>query len=244
MRDEFTKQVVRTLQERAGNRCSNPKCRCLTSGPNSVPDKATRIGVAAHVTAAAQGGPRYDPVLSTADRRSIANGVWLCQNCARLVDVDETTYPSELLVNWRSAAEMLARSEIEGGPQATTFDEPELETFDGWSCPHCGTVVQDGRHVCIGCYAEVVYGATRQERQNIMNTGLFFGGVLSALTVFALPNWLASEFSLNLVPGWGLGVYSIIPIALAAILTAFVLTSLEDARRRREPPRFFRSSVA
>lgn len=63
-RDDFSKETIRVLQERAGNHCSNPKCRCLTSGPNETLDKSSRVGVAAHITAAAPGGPRYSVSLT------------------------------------------------------------------------------------------------------------------------------------------------------------------------------------
>src|SRR5262249_37628223 len=113
-RDEFPKEVVRALQERAGNRCSSPDCRRLTSGPNLAPEKATRIGVAAHITAAAPGGPRYDPSLTSEERRSIQNGIWLCQSCARLIDADPARYPVPRLLQWKQEAEQVALDALEG----------------------------------------------------------------------------------------------------------------------------------
>jgi hypothetical protein len=46
------------------------------------------VGVAAHITAASPGGPRFDPNLSDKERASATNGIWLCQNCAKLIDND------------------------------------------------------------------------------------------------------------------------------------------------------------
>jgi hypothetical protein len=46
------------------------------------------LGVAAHITAASPDGPRYDQNLSSEQRKSPDNGIWLCQNCAKLVDND------------------------------------------------------------------------------------------------------------------------------------------------------------
>jgi RNA polymerase subunit RPABC4/transcription elongation factor Spt4 len=243
-RDEFSRDVVRALQERAGNQCSSPSCQCLTSGPNHAKEKASRIGVAAHITAAAPGGPRYDTRLSSEERSSITNGIWLCQNCARLIDVDPVTYSTALLLNWRQAAEDYARREIEGGRGLRPLPDPDLAKQDGWGCPHCGTVVPDSHTVCLGCHAEVVYGSTREERENDIKTGLFFGGAGSALAVFALPSWLASEFAWSLLPGWGLGIYSAIPVVICSLVSGFAFSGHEDTRRRRQPPRFFRSSIA
>lgn len=113
MRDDFTKATIEALADRAGNRCSNPACRQLTSGPRSEPDRAVNIGVAAHITAASEGGPRYDPALAPEARRHPDNGIWLCQNCAKLVDNDPAAYPVALLRAWKQGAEETARREIE-----------------------------------------------------------------------------------------------------------------------------------
>ena len=36
-RDEYNPATIRTLQERAGNRCSNLDCGKVTSGPHTDP---------------------------------------------------------------------------------------------------------------------------------------------------------------------------------------------------------------
>jgi len=70
--------------------------------------------VAAHITAAIAGGPRYKETLSKAERTAAENGIWLCQNCAKLVDNDPSHYTVELLQSWKSGAEDAARAELEG----------------------------------------------------------------------------------------------------------------------------------
>jgi hypothetical protein len=79
-----------------------------------MPSKTTIIGVAAHITAAAVGGPRHDATLPREHRRSALNGIWLCQNCAKLVDTDESLYTVAELVQWKKDAEDRARSAIAG----------------------------------------------------------------------------------------------------------------------------------
>ncbi len=118
MRDDFTKQTIETLADRAGNRCSNPGCRQPTSGPRTESTRAVNIGVAAHITAASEGGPRYDSSLTPEERRHPDNGIWLCQNCAKLVDNDPARYPVDLLRAWKRDAEDAARREIEQRPAA------------------------------------------------------------------------------------------------------------------------------
>jgi hypothetical protein len=66
------------------------------------------IGVAAHITAAALGGPRFDPSLTPRQRCSASNGIWLCQNDGKLVDNDEQQYPVALLRQWKADAEATA----------------------------------------------------------------------------------------------------------------------------------------
>lgn len=110
-RDDFSLSTKRLLGSRVGMRCSNPACRKATCGANTDPEKITNIGVAAHICAAAEGGPRYDPSMSSTDRKSSENGIWLCQSCAKLIDSDEANYTKELLQSWKKLAE--ARSVIE-----------------------------------------------------------------------------------------------------------------------------------
>src|SRR5439155_241792 len=126
MRDEFPKPVVETLAKRVGNRCSNPGCRKRTSGPHTEDDKALNVGVAAHITAASPGGPRYDASLTQEERRSIGNGIWLCQSCAKLVDNDESRYTKLLLVKWKQDAEQDALREIESATQALDSKNTEI----------------------------------------------------------------------------------------------------------------------
>lgn len=115
MRDDFSQQTLDILAKRVGIRCSNPSCRKLTTGPRIDSAKIINIGVGAHITAAASGGPRFDSNLSSEERKSTDNGIWLCQNCAKLIDNDPHRYTVNILQSWKRFAEGVALSEIEGG---------------------------------------------------------------------------------------------------------------------------------
>jgi hypothetical protein len=117
MRDDFTEDVKRTLGHRVGLHCSNPCCQQSTSGPSEASKAVTNVGVAAHITAASPGGPRYDASLIPEQRGAIENGVWLCQKCGKAVDDDPVTYTCEVLRDWKSQAEARAREAIEGRRQ-------------------------------------------------------------------------------------------------------------------------------
>jgi len=125
MRDEFTEEVKRNLAARTGNCCSNPECGALTSGPQSNSIRALNVGVAAHITAAAAGGQRYNPLLSPEERRHQDNGIWLCQTCAKLIDNDASRYTEKLLRAWKEIAEDRALHSI--GKTARPVPESESQ---------------------------------------------------------------------------------------------------------------------
>lgn len=77
LRDDFTTADKAVLAKRVGSICSNPDCRAAPSGPHSDPNKAVNTGVAAHITAASPGGPRFDSALSPEERSNLENGIWL-----------------------------------------------------------------------------------------------------------------------------------------------------------------------
>lgn len=104
-RDDFSTPVKTNLALRVGYLCSNPNCRALTTGPHQSADKAINLGVAAHITAASQGGPRFDASLTSEGRAAAENGIWLCQNCAKLVDSDVIQFTVALLQAWKAEAE-------------------------------------------------------------------------------------------------------------------------------------------
>ncbi len=102
---DFRANTKQTLAKRAGQMCSNPACRRRTSGPHSEDDKSVNLGEAAHIKAARGGQARYDSEMTNEQRRHIANGIWLCKECARKIDLDEARYPVELLIDWKKKHE-------------------------------------------------------------------------------------------------------------------------------------------
>jgi hypothetical protein len=113
-RDDFTKRTVDILGKRVGFLCSNPTCRKFPIGPHEEADKATIIGIAAHITAASPDGPRFDSELTDEQRSHIDNGIWLCCNCATLIDKDFTKYPVVELHKWKSDAEAELYRRLQG----------------------------------------------------------------------------------------------------------------------------------
>ena len=139
MRDDFTQQTVDILAKRVGVRCSNPSCRKLTTGPRTDLARIINIGVAAHITAASPNGPRFNQTLTPDLRASPHNGIWLGQNCAKLVDNDSHRYTVELLQEWKQRAEAAALNEVEGMPVNARHMSPCV--FMCQTCVICAEVI-------------------------------------------------------------------------------------------------------
>jgi hypothetical protein len=115
VRDDFLAPVRQRLMLSAGARCSNPNCRQPTAGPSdSSATRTANVGVAAHITAAAENGPRWDAALTPDERKAYDNGIWACASHGTLIDTDTRRYSVDLLRAWRERAEESARREIEG----------------------------------------------------------------------------------------------------------------------------------
>ncbi|MBF4486229.1 hypothetical protein [Flavobacterium sp. CSZ] len=132
-RDDFKKVTTDVLPKRVGYLCSNPDCRKSTIGANDVPDKSTSIGIAAHITAASPGGPRFDETLTTEQRTHIDNGIWLCSNCATLIDKDEKKYSIKLLNDWKLQAEQESIKKLKGDLHVKKAEAPFLEADLIWT---------------------------------------------------------------------------------------------------------------
>lgn len=131
-RDNFSKKIVTSLAGRVAYLCSNPYCRKGTIGPNSIRDKTTIIGEAAHITAAAPGGPRYDHTLTDIQRKDIDNGIWLCSNCSDLIDKNYKAFTVDTLRMWLTEAERYAATQINSILPAFHSSRPKVEAILLW----------------------------------------------------------------------------------------------------------------
>lgn len=122
-RDDFKAKTIDIMAKRVGYRCSNPNCRKLTCGANDDPENYSNIGVAAHICAAAPGGKRYDTNMTSAERKDIQNGIWLCQSCSKLIDSDDIRYTVDLLHKWKQLSEEAAILELESASPAQNTEQ-------------------------------------------------------------------------------------------------------------------------
>lgn len=112
MKPNFSKVTVEMVAKRAAFKCSNPDCRTATIGPNTDVNKAILIGEAAHIYGAREGSKRYRNSMCDSARAEITNAIWLCRNCHKMIDTDETRYSSAMLFAWRSLHEEYVLSEL------------------------------------------------------------------------------------------------------------------------------------
>lgn len=115
MRDDFSVKTKEELAKRVGYLCSNPQCRKTTIGAQDGQGGTINIGEAAHICAASPGGKRYDESMTPEERSDISNGIWLCRNCAAMIDRDEECFTKEILYLWKELAEREANQAIQMG---------------------------------------------------------------------------------------------------------------------------------
>ena len=165
-RDDFSKPTIEIMAKRVGYICSNPNCQQLTVGTNENENKSTSIGIAAHITAASTGGPRRDENLTSEQRSHINNGIWLCSNCAKLIDTDVNKYSVQTLNEWNASAEEETRKKLNGEfknqPVGTPFLEADLRWNFGGRMNHGYSdknpyEIRDGRKVFIISYKPIIH---------------------------------------------------------------------------------------
>ncbi|PBI79747.1 hypothetical protein A9993_08345 [Rahnella victoriana] len=115
MGDKFSPTTVTQLAKRACYICSNPKCNRMTIGPGNNEDESIIAGVASHIRAGSEGGPRYDPNQTSSQRKSINNGLWLCGTCSYMIDKNNgKDYSVSQLEDWKNLHEGIIKDALEG----------------------------------------------------------------------------------------------------------------------------------
>ena len=132
LRDDFSIKTKEELAKRVAYKCSNPQCRVPTIGPKDGTNGTVSIGEAAHICAASPGGKRYDNSMSPEQRSSYENGIWLCRNCAAMIDRDEDYYTVDMLHMWKQLAELEASKNIMGRGSC----EEQIALSNNDRCPH------------------------------------------------------------------------------------------------------------
>ncbi|MDB5583421.1 MAG: hypothetical protein JWR80_8597 [Bradyrhizobium sp.] len=109
------------------------------------------IGVAAHITAAAKGGERWDPSLSSAQRRAADNGVWMCAIHAKWIDDNPSIATTPKLRAWKASHEAEIAAWVEHGhpgiyqswDRLAALTRDQLDTIET-ALPNGHVVARDG----------------------------------------------------------------------------------------------------
>lgn len=141
-RDDFPQKIKDAVAKRAAFMCSNPDCKDITVRSHSDPEKSSNNGVAAHICAAAPGGPRYDPQQTPEERSSINNAIWLCHSCSDIVDKDAKKYTEEVLHEWKKLHEEF----IIHKRWIPSLPDIRLNTLDGFTIPTLGDIKITGEY--------------------------------------------------------------------------------------------------
>ncbi|APO44590.1 hypothetical protein BS614_11675 [Paenibacillus xylanexedens] len=128
MRDSFSARTIKVLADRAGYRCSNPACRRATTKAHPTNEElSVNLGIAAHITAASPNGPRFNSDLTTIERKSVTNGIWVCTKCSKEIDSAESAYSVETLKGWKKDVESVTARNAASTPDEIAIIVSEIE---------------------------------------------------------------------------------------------------------------------
>ncbi len=100
---DYKPSTKRRLDTLSGNECANPNC----FNKFIAHDNETIISKIAHIEAASESGPRFNPNMSDDERRGFDNLILLCDECHSIVDnpTNVEKYTVELLKTWKTTHE-------------------------------------------------------------------------------------------------------------------------------------------
>jgi hypothetical protein len=107
------------------------------------------------------------------------------------------------------------------------------------TCGLCRFEFMHGAHVCQGCRGEIVYGATKRERDDNLKYGFISGLIIAGAFVYGIPTLLNAKLGMSISQGFGLGGYALGLTAIGGIAAAgYALVAVE--RRKAKLVRTFR----
>jgi hypothetical protein len=256
------------VSKRYRYRCSNPACRIQTIGPEQRGDGTVVVGIAAHITAAAKRGPRYDPSLTPGQRRHQSNGIWLCEIHGKQVDADEQHFTVETLREWKKAAEReaadaITRLQVPRSPKVVSVaDTEDVEFGQNLGLPAEDTVEVVTARVALASVALLMPSAGKEAlidsllqlpgpiawKQGLLKVLVVAGEIISADMIVGAINelleeaktkrWLLDENSGRL-DGW----LVLLPFSDRPKATLDVIKSLEPGLREPRRLRYVLSAL-
>jgi len=98
-RVDYSEETNKIISLRAGIRCSFPDCTKKLIEPGKYNNQYFSIGEIAHIFSASKDGTRGNGGLTLEDLQRPENGILLCRNHHKIVDVNYgNQYPPEVLL--------------------------------------------------------------------------------------------------------------------------------------------------
>lgn len=109
---------------RSGDKCAYPGCGLeLTIEPQDPNDRPKATGKVAHIAAASPGGPRYDEHMTTEQRGSAANLIYLCGAHHDAIDSQLNYHTREFLLDAKRAHETAVQRGVRSALGEVTYEE-------------------------------------------------------------------------------------------------------------------------
>jgi hypothetical protein len=105
----YSDVTIKRLFTRSQNQCAMPKC----TSPILI--GSTVVGEICHIRARRKNGPRFDPLLTSAQRDEYPNLILLCATCHKRVDSEPHTFTVDLLAEIKEFHE--AKGDLEVTPE-------------------------------------------------------------------------------------------------------------------------------
>lgn len=128
MSDRISSKVQKILCTRSGNRCANPECRKILVVDKTDSDIESLVAQMAHIAGEKEGSPRYDNTMTTKERNSYANLIFVCGNCHKMIDDQPNTYTVEKLHEMKTNHEKWILESTEKEMTNVTFTELDMVT--------------------------------------------------------------------------------------------------------------------
>lgn len=191
-----TEKTVKRLFALSRNRCAFPDCESPL-----VEASGTVTGEIAHIRAASQNGPRFDPEQSDEERHSFVNLILLCGRHHKVIDSEVERYSTTFLAEMKRAHEERNTAEIHphgnavaealicgyrhvtivetggklaiGSPGAIQADTVNIKTTKGRVKiqPPAGSI---GNDPCMASYIEYLLGKYQDyQKQHVEKSGKF-----------------------------------------------------------------------
>lgn len=129
---DVPRDTVPPLQEkqlalRSGNVCAYPGCGVpLILQAEHLSDRDKIVGKVAHICAASEGGPRYDPSMTKEERGSVSNLVLLCGSHHDIIDTQLNYHTVDFLAEMKQCHERKVARALAHAMGEVGFDHLEI----------------------------------------------------------------------------------------------------------------------